>query len=104
MSKHPLHGFRQALCGTSRKSNKRTHTGDRSRNLGIETLESRQMLSITPLSTLDASGGTGEKPQSKVFQYANQWWTVMPNSSGTWIFRLDGTDWTAIVIGALQLV
>jgi hypothetical protein len=61
----------------------------------MERLESRQMLSITPLSSISTSANTGEKPQSKVFQYANQWWTVMPNSSGTWIYRLDGTTWTA---------
>lgn len=53
------------------------------------------MFSITPLSTISTSANTGEKPQSKVFQYADQWWTVMPNSSGTWLYRLDGTTWTA---------
>jgi hypothetical protein len=61
----------------------------------METLESRQMLSITPLQNINSSAGTGEKPQSKIFEYAGQWWTVMPNSSGTSVFRLDGTTWTA---------
>jgi len=68
---------------------------DRGRSLRIEPLESRQMLSITPLATINASGSTGEKPQSKVFEYAGQFWTVMPNSSGTSVFRLDGTSWSA---------
>jgi hypothetical protein len=60
----------------------------------MEPLETRQMLSITPLQPISSSGNTGEKPQSKVFEYAGQWWTVMPNSGGTSIYRLDGTSWT----------
>jgi hypothetical protein len=60
----------------------------------MEPLESRQLLSITSLSSLSTAENTGEKPQSKVFEYAGQWWSVMPNSSGTWVFRLDGTNWT----------
>ena len=35
-----------------------------------------------------------DKPQSKMFEYAGQWWTVMPNKSGTYVYRLDGTTWT----------
>ncbi len=64
------------------------------RTLSMETLEGRQMLSITPLQTINTSQNTGEKPQSKIFEYAGQWWSVMPNSSGTWVYRLDGTNWT----------
>jgi hypothetical protein len=60
----------------------------------IENLESRQLLAATPLASLSVAENTGEKPQSKVFEYAGQWWTVMPNSSGTWVFRLDGANWT----------
>ncbi len=60
----------------------------------METLENRQMLSITPLQNISTSQNAGEKPQSKIFEYAGQWWTVMPNSSGTWVYRLDGTSWT----------
>jgi hypothetical protein len=60
----------------------------------MESLESRQMMSITPLQNISASQNTGEKPQSKLFEYAGQWWTVMPNSTGTWVSRLDGTSWT----------
>lgn len=94
MSKHFLHGLHQSFFGKSRKSTTRKRGGDRGRTLAIESLESRQMLSITPLQSISTSQNTGEKPQSKVFQYANQWWTVMPNSSGTWIYHLDGTNWT----------
>jgi hypothetical protein len=53
------------------------------------------MMSMTSIQDLSISGDTGEKPQSKVFEYAGQWWAVLPNSSGTQVFRLDGNRWTA---------
>lgn len=68
--------------------------GKNGRRLSMESLESRQMLSVTPLQNISVSANTGEKPQSKVFEYAGKWWTAMPDSAGTWIYRLDGTSWT----------
>jgi hypothetical protein len=53
--------------------------------------------SITNLNSLTVSAITGEKPQSKVWTYAGRWWMVMPNSSGTQIWRLDGTTWTSVL-------
>ncbi|MEX0611317.1 MAG: DNRLRE domain-containing protein, partial [Pirellulales bacterium] len=94
MSTHPLSILRRKLFSSRRKTKKQTNRHGYRRALAIEALESRQMLSITPLQNLSVSENTGEKPQSKVFEYAGQWWTVMPNSSGTWVFRLDGTSWT----------
>jgi len=47
--------------------------------------------SVTNLNSLTVSAITGEKPQSKVWNYAGRWWAVMPNSSGTQIWRLDGS-------------
>jgi hypothetical protein len=93
MSKHHESGRLRSFFGNSRKTPQRNR--GRGRNLSLERLESRQMLSITLLSNISTSANTGEKPQSKVFQYADQWWTVMPSSSGTWIYRLDGTTWNA---------
>ena len=29
-----------------------------------------------------------------MFEYAGQFWTVMPNKQGTWLYRLDGANWT----------
>jgi hypothetical protein len=60
----------------------------------MESLESRQMMSITPLQNYSFSQDAGEKPQSKIFEYAGQWWSVMPNKQGTFLFRLDGSTWT----------
>jgi len=51
----------------------------------------------TPLTALTVAANTGEKPQSKVWTYAGKWWCVMPNSSGTWVWRLDGTAWTNVL-------
>lgn len=50
--------------------------------------------SITPLQPVSAVKTTGEKPQSKVWKYDGKWWAVFPVTSGTYIWRLDGTTWT----------
>ncbi len=57
------------------------------------------MLSVVPLNdtSIYSSINTGEKPQSKLWTHADQWWTVIPNNSGTWISRLDGDSWTPIL-------
>jgi hypothetical protein len=91
----PLKSLYRVLVSSNRKASVRPNRERRhGRRLAIESLEHRQMLSITPLQSINSSQDTGEKPQSKVFEYAGQWWTVMPNSSGTWVYRLDGTSWT----------
>lgn len=64
------------------------------RTLNMESLERREMMSATPLQNLSLSANAGEKPQSKIFEYAGQFWTVMPNKQGTFVYRLDGTTWT----------
>jgi Planctomycete extracellular len=79
--------------GTNDCTRKSKHSGYR-RRLTYESLESRQLLSAVALQSLSVSENTGEKPQSKIWEHAGQWWTVMPSSSGTWVFRLDGTSWT----------
>ncbi len=40
---------------------------------------------------------TGEKPQSKVWYHDAKWWAALPNSSGTHIWRLDGTTWSNVL-------
>ena len=51
----------------------------------------------TPLTAFAVSATTGEKPQSKVWTHDGKWWCVFPNSSGTWVWRLDGTQWTNVL-------
>jgi len=57
-------------------------------------------------SVLDSklmTASTGEKPQSKVWNYAGNWYAVFPtsaagaSSAGTWLWRLQGTAWTEVI-------
>jgi hypothetical protein len=92
----------------------------------IETLESRMLLSVSvtdnlALTGVGSGGGsivsplaasptteqsltgftttttTAEKPQSKAWNQAGFWWTVQADSTGTWVWRLDGTTWTQVL-------
>lgn len=53
-----------------------------------------QFYSVENLKKASISARTGEKPQSKVWTYACEQWAVFPNSSGTFLWRLDGTSWS----------
>src|SRR5690606_24919951 len=53
--------------------------------------------SITDLTPIPVSTSTGEKPQAKVWSYSGKHWAVLPNSSGTHLWRLDGTTWTSVL-------
>ena len=70
--------------------------------VGLVLLSSRGAVitraSTTSLTPLVVSQDTGEKPQSKVWQYNNTWWAVMPNSSGTYLWRLEGDNTWASVL------
>jgi large repetitive protein len=61
------------------------------------TVVAQSFNSVTPLTSLPVSANTGEKPQSKVWTYDGRWFAVLPNSSGTKLWRLDGTTWTDIL-------
>lgn len=88
----------------------------RTRPLLLEALEARRLLSRLPTidhtvtsshPTVNASVtgspavsiSTGEKPQSKVWEQAGNWFSVLPDNLGTWVRRLDGDRW----INVLQL-
>ncbi|RKS45187.1 concanavalin A-like lectin/glucanase superfamily protein, partial [Gillisia mitskevichiae] len=49
--------------------------------------------SITPLNPVSISTNTGEKPQSKVWFYGGSHWAILPNSAGTFLWRLQGNNW-----------
>ncbi len=95
---NPLIPLRQALenltsqAPHSCRPPKRRFSGGR--KLSYEPLESRQLLAVVSLANMSVSENTGEKPESKTWEYAGQWWSVMPKSDGTWVWRLDGTSWT----------
>jgi len=50
--------------------------------------------SVMSLSPLASTKNTGEKPQSKVWKYDGKWWSVFPDTTGTYIWRLDGNSWS----------
>src|SRR5690606_2628356 len=53
------------------------------------------VIPLTPLD-IDAGAGTTDKSQSKVFFHDGKYWSVLANSSGTQLWRLDGLSWTHI--------
>ncbi|MCP2043828.1 T9SS type A sorting domain-containing protein [Pontibacter sp. HSC-36F09] len=56
-----------------------------------------QFNSITFLSQIPISANTGEKPQSKVWAYAGTFWTVLPDNTGTHVWKLVGTQWVSVL-------
>ncbi len=52
---------------------------------------------VKPLNDIQITSSTGEKPQSKVWFYADYWWTVLPNETGTKLWRLDEEKWTNVL-------
>jgi len=56
-----------------------------------------QPASQVDLDPIAMTSDTGEKPQSKVWRYAGAWWSVLPNSQGTWLRKLVGTQWTDVL-------
>jgi hypothetical protein len=52
----------------------------------------KQLLQSIPTST-----ATADKPQSKVWQHGNKWWMVLPDSTGTWVWRLDQASWAKVL-------
>ena len=66
-------------------------------SLAPNQAKAQEFSSLTPLEQLAVTATTGEKPQSKVWTYDSYWWTVMPNATGTKLFRLDGTSWTSVL-------
>jgi hypothetical protein len=52
---------------------------------------------FTPLDPFPITATTGEKPQSKLWAHDDHWWSVMPNSSGTWLWRLDERTWSPVL-------
>ena len=43
---------------------------------------------VIDIAPLTISSNTGEKPQSKVWNYDNKWWAVLADSQGTYIWEL----------------
>ena len=92
MSNSPFSRLRELLSIPLADRRKRSRQPG-ARGLAFEALERRELLSVSALSSFSVSENTGEKPQSKVWEYNDTWYSVMPDSSGTWVWELNGTDW-----------
>ena len=64
---------------------------------GNEELPDLDLWGIASLAATPTSTSTGEKPQSKVWFFANDWWAVFPNDTGSWLWRLDGNQWSEVL-------
>lgn len=51
---------------------------------------------LRELKPLPISAHTGMKPQSKLWFHAQQWWAVLPQDSGTFVWRLNGDAWEKV--------
>ena len=76
--------------------------------VAVERLEERTLLdggpitppvldTLQPLTAMSITTTTAEKPQSKVWRHDNAWWSVLADSTGTNVWRLDGTAWTPVL-------
>ncbi|UCH66204.1 MAG: LamG domain-containing protein, partial [Ignavibacterium sp.] len=50
---------------------------------------------INSLSSI--ASDAGDKPQSKVWKHGGYWWAALATSTGTHLWRLDGSDWTNVL-------
>ncbi len=116
-------GHNNAPIGETARRRQATHRRSRRRglvrrgSLSLEFLECRSLLAAVPafdqvlddgqsqavaesiqqIAHMPIHGDTGEKPQSKVWRRADTWWSVIPNDSGTWLWRLDDLAWTPVL-------
>ena len=63
----------------------------------VEYIPAQGFSTTTAIASVTTTTGTGEKPQSKVWNHGGYWWTVLPTASGTQIWRLDNNSWTSIL-------
>ncbi len=60
---------------------------------GQTTEKNGKSFSITPLENMEISTGTGEKPQSKAWIHDSIWWVILPNQTGTKLWKLENNIW-----------
>ncbi|NQZ97572.1 MAG: LamG domain-containing protein, partial [Myxococcales bacterium] len=65
--------------------------------VNAETLPDLETWSVATLDTTTTTMHTGEKPQAKLWVQNGEWFAVFPNATGSWLHRLDGATWTAIL-------
>jgi hypothetical protein len=50
-----------------------------------------------PLEPAASSGSVGGKTRSMVWFFDQNWWSVFPDETGTWVRRLDGNTWSPVL-------
>jgi hypothetical protein len=94
MSLDLIEGIARTLRAGGARPHSRTRPAWARRLRAFELLEARQLLSAVALADFSVAQSSGEKPQSKTWEHAGFWWSVMPDRTGTWVWRLDGSSWT----------
>ncbi|KAA9340725.1 T9SS type A sorting domain-containing protein [Adhaeribacter soli] len=56
-----------------------------------------QYSSLTVINSVNVSTDTKDKPQSKIWQRDNSYWTVLTQDDGTFLWKLDGTNWVNVL-------
>jgi hypothetical protein len=56
-----------------------------------------QFSSLTVINPVNVSTDTKDKPQSKIWQHDNNYWTVLTQDDGTFLWKLDGTNWVNVL-------
>jgi len=52
-----------------------------------------QFVDLISLNSVSADANSGEKPQSKVWEYNGEWWAVIPTSGNTYLHHLSTDTW-----------
>ena len=73
MPKSPFSHWRETLSRRFSSGSQRSRQAG-GRNLAFESLERRELLAVTSLADFSVSSDSGEKPQSKVWEYQDQWY------------------------------
>ncbi|KAA9345593.1 T9SS type A sorting domain-containing protein [Adhaeribacter soli] len=58
---------------------------------------SAQFNAVTMLNPVPVTTDVRDKPQAKGWTYDGKQWSVLTNSSGTFLWRLNGTSWTSVL-------
>jgi hypothetical protein len=56
-------------------------------------ISAQSFVSTSAITDYEASKNTASKPQSKVWKHDGFWWAVIPDSTGTHIFKLVDNNW-----------
>jgi len=68
------------------------------------SIYAQDFIEVLTTNTIPSPATSEYKPQSKVWKHGDYWWAVIPvdtngsDPAGTWLWRLDGTNWSKILL------